>query len=86
MPEQLKFVDSYNIAGYLMDPAAAYQEFKSMMAGLNNCRISQAFRANLVIHIDLIIEFWKNASINKLGADGAGTVESMLIGTQVIVS
>ncbi|CAI9285741.1 unnamed protein product [Lactuca saligna] len=31
MAEQLKFVDSHNVAGYLMDPPPAHQEFKSMM-------------------------------------------------------
>ncbi|CAI9274834.1 unnamed protein product [Lactuca saligna] len=69
-----------------MDPPAAHQEFKSMMVGLNNCRICHALRANPVIHKDLITEFWINASINKQGADGAGVVESMVKGTQVIVS
>nr|KAJ0209035.1 hypothetical protein LSAT_V11C400186260 [Lactuca sativa] len=38
-----------------------------------------------VIHRDVITEFWKNALINKLGADGAGTVELMVKGTQVTI-
>ena len=57
MAEQLKFLDSHNIAGYLMDPLTAHQEFKSMMVGLYNCRISQALRANPIIHKDLITDF-----------------------------
>ncbi|CAI9271696.1 unnamed protein product [Lactuca saligna] len=77
MAEELKFVDSDNIDGYLMDPPAAHQEFKSMMVGLNNYRISQALHANPVIHKDLINSLWKNASINNQGSNGASTVESI---------
>ena len=69
-----------------MDPPAPHQEFKSIMVSLNNYRISQALRTNPVIHRDLIIDIWKNASINKLGADGAGTLESLVKGTHVIIS
>nr|KAJ0205027.1 hypothetical protein LSAT_V11C500228940 [Lactuca sativa] len=48
--------------------------------------ISHALRANPVIHKDLITEIWKNASIKKHGADGVGIIESIVKGTQVIVS
>lgn len=82
----LKFVDSHNIVGYLLDPPAAHKEFRSMITGLNSCRISQALRASPVIHIDMITDFWKNAAINKQGADGAGTVESTVNGVKVIIS
>jgi len=68
MADQLKFVDSHNIIGYLLDPPAAHNEFKPMIAGLNNCRISYALRTNLVIRKDLINEFWKNT---KAKADDA---------------
>lgn len=57
-----------------------------MITGLNSCRISQALRASPVIHIDMITDFWKNAAINKQGADGAGTVESTVNGVKVIIS
>ena len=57
MAEQLKLIDSHNIVGYIMDPPAVHQQFKSMMVGFNNYRISQALRSNPVIHKDLIIEF-----------------------------
>lgn len=86
MVDQLKFVDSHNIAGYFLDPPVAHNEFKSMIVGLNNCRIYHALRSNIVIYKDLVTEFCKNAAINKHGADGVGTIESMVKGTQVIVS
>lgn len=86
MVEQLKFVDSHNIAGCLVEPPVAHQEFKSMMVGLNNYRISHALRANLVIHRDLITELSKIDSINKQGVDGVDSIESMVKGTQIIIS
>lgn len=86
MADQLKFVDSHNIDGYLLDPLAAHDKFKSMILGLNNCRISHALCANPLIYKDQIIEFLKNASINRQGSDGVGTVESMVKGTLVIIS
>lgn len=57
-----------------------------MIVRLKICRISHALRSNPVIYKDLITELWKNASINKHGAYGAGSVESMVKGFQVIVS
>lgn len=83
--EQLKFVDSCSIVGYLLDPPAAQNEFNSMIMGLNNCMISHDLRSNPVIYKDLINKFWKNSSINKQGADGVGVVELMVKGTQVII-
>ena len=69
-----------------MDPPAVHKEFKSMIVGLNNCRISHALHSNPVIFKDLIVDFWKNASINTQGADGAGSIESVVKGTKVVVS
>ena len=57
-----------------------------MIVRLKNCRISHALRSNPVIYKDLITELWKNASINKHGVDGVHTVESIVKGTQVMVS
>ncbi|KAL4590858.1 hypothetical protein LXL04_003803 [Taraxacum kok-saghyz] len=86
MADELKFVESHNITGYLMDPPAAHKEFQSMIAGLNSCRISYALRANPVIRKDLVIDFWRNASVNKQGADGAEAIESKVQGSQVVVT
>ena len=62
---ELKFVESHNIAGYLMDPPTAHKEFQSMIVGLNSCRISHALRVNPAICKDLVTDFWRNASVNK---------------------
>ncbi|CAI9302404.1 unnamed protein product [Lactuca saligna] len=86
MVDQLKFVESHNIAGYLLDLPAAHKEFKSMIASLNNCSISHTLRSNPVIYKGIITKFWKNSSISKQGADGAGAVESLVKGTPVIIS
>ena len=61
----LKFADSHNSACHLADPPAAYSNFKSMVFGLNNSRISHALHTNPTIHKDLICDFWRNASIIK---------------------
>ena len=85
MVDQLKFVDSHNIAGYFLDPPVAHNEFKSMIVGLNNVRISHALCVNPVIHKDLNNDFWRNASFNCAGADGAGVIESYVKGKQIII-
>lgn len=82
----LKFSDHHNIAACLSDPPQSHQEFKSMVYGLNNCRLTHAIRTNPVIYKSLVGEFWDKASINKEGADGEGIVESVVKGRKVIVS
>ncbi|CAI9281674.1 unnamed protein product [Lactuca saligna] len=56
MASQLKFVDSHNIIGYLLDPPIVHNEFKSMIMGLNSCRSSYALHANPVIQGNSILK------------------------------
>ncbi|KAL4583180.1 hypothetical protein LXL04_007746 [Taraxacum kok-saghyz] len=83
---ELKFYDTHNIAGYLLDPPAAHREFQSMIDGLNQCRISNALRMNPAICKNLINDFWKNASVNKQGANEAEAIESTVRGTALVIT
>ena len=68
-----------------MDPPASHQEFQSLIAGLNQCRISHALRATPMIHKNLITDFWLNALVVKQ-TDGVEAIESTVQGTSVVIS
>lgn len=81
----MKFVDNQNIATCLSDPPASRQEFKSMVHCLNTCRISHAIRSNPVIYKSLVSGFWEKVVFNQKGANGAGSINSILKGKKVVV-
>lgn len=82
----LKFVDTHNIAGHLYDPPAAHREFKSMIVGLNTCRISHALRENPVICKQMVTEFWNNASINQRRPDGIVSIDSRIQMKPIVIT
>lgn len=57
-----------------------------MVHGLNNCKITHALRVNPVIYKDLVRVLWDKDSINEIGADGAGTLQSTVKGKKIIES
>ncbi|MFS7984307.1 hypothetical protein Hanom_Chr11g00984951 [Helianthus anomalus] len=57
-----------------------------MIVGLNRCRIAHALRENQMIDVDLIQAFWKTASINRKGANGAGTIEAKIHRKEISIS
>ena len=63
-----------------------HEDFKSLIVGLNACSITHAVGANPVITRELITDFWSNVRFNKEGANGAGTLESNVRGTHVVIS
>lgn len=48
--DDLKFVETHNVVVRLVDPPLSHQEFKSMVLGLNNLRITHAIRENPFIY------------------------------------
>ncbi|KAF5781453.1 hypothetical protein HanXRQr2_Chr11g0483841 [Helianthus annuus] len=78
---------SHNQVGYLLDPPAEhYDEFYSMIAGLNTCRITHALNANPIICIDMVKDFWLSAKVNRSGARGAGSVDAKIQGKDIIIT
>ncbi|CAI9263666.1 unnamed protein product [Lactuca saligna] len=57
-----------------------------MIMGLNNCRISHVLRSNPFVFKDLIVDFWKNASVNNKGEGGVGNIESVIKGINIVIS
>ena len=86
MAGALKFADNHNIVGHLPEPPPIHNDFTSLIVGLNACSITHAVNANPLITRELIIGFWENAQFNKDGANGAGTLESNVRGTHVVIS
>ncbi|MFS7996935.1 hypothetical protein Hanom_Chr12g01135821 [Helianthus anomalus] len=54
-----------NVACYLSDPPKGFETYKSMIVGLNTCRLAHSLRENPVIREDWIKDFWDNASAKK---------------------
>ncbi|KAF5809750.1 hypothetical protein HanRHA438_Chr04g0171191 [Helianthus annuus] len=54
-----------NVACYLTDPPKGFESYKSLIVGLNSCRLAHAFRENPIIREDWIKDFWNNASAKK---------------------
>ncbi|MFS7929499.1 hypothetical protein Hanom_Chr04g00333211 [Helianthus anomalus] len=77
----LEVIKGHNQEGYLSDPPTKYYvEFKSMIMGLNTCKIAHALRENPIIYTDLIQDSWKTTSINRKGVGGAGTIKDKIQG------
>ncbi|KAJ0932305.1 hypothetical protein HanPSC8_Chr04g0172131 [Helianthus annuus] len=82
---KLDIETSHNQAGYLSDPPAEhYDEFYSMIAGLNTCRITHALKANPIICIDMVKDFLLSAKVNRSRAGGAGSVDAKIQGKNII--
>ncbi|KAM0040098.1 hypothetical protein Hdeb2414_s0012g00389821 [Helianthus debilis subsp. tardiflorus] len=54
-----------NVACYLSDPPKGFETYKSMIVGLNTCRLAHSLRENPTIREDWIKDFWDNASAKK---------------------
>ncbi|MFS8023625.1 hypothetical protein Hanom_Chr16g01453611 [Helianthus anomalus] len=71
-----------NVAYYLSDPPKGFEIYKSMIVGLNTCRLAHSLRKNPVIREDWIKDFWDNATAKK----GDVVIKSKLQGKEVSVS
>ena len=80
----LNFADSHNSACHFADPPADYSFYKSLVFGLNNCRISYALQTNPTIHRNLVLDFWRNASSIK-NSDKVDELKSTVLGTPVSI-
>ncbi|KAL8261106.1 hypothetical protein R6Q59_025155 [Mikania micrantha] len=78
----LKFVPNHNVVSYLCDLPRQNMEFKSLIVGLNMCRIAFALRTNPVICERSIQEFWGTATINGQN----GFIEASVQGCKITVS
>ncbi|KAM0070944.1 hypothetical protein Hdeb2414_s0001g00019191 [Helianthus debilis subsp. tardiflorus] len=54
-----------SVACYLSDPPKGFEMYKSMIVGLNTCRLAHSLRENPVIREDWIKDFWENATAKK---------------------
>ncbi|KAF5768657.1 hypothetical protein HanRHA438_Chr14g0649391 [Helianthus annuus] len=71
-----------NVACYLSDPPKGFEMYKSMIVGLNTCRLAHSLRENPVIREDWIKHFWDNATAKK----GDVVIKSKVQGKEVSVS
>ncbi|MFS7910663.1 hypothetical protein Hanom_Chr02g00108881 [Helianthus anomalus] len=71
-----------NIACYLSDPPKGFETFKSLIVGLNTCRLAHSLRENPVIREDWIIDLWYNSTAKK----GDTVIKSKVQGTEVSIS
>ncbi|MFS7936962.1 hypothetical protein Hanom_Chr05g00421911 [Helianthus anomalus] len=71
-----------NIACYLSDPPKSFDAFKSLIVGLNTCRLAHSLRENPVICEDWIKDFWDNSTARK----GDSVIMSKVRGTEVSIS
>ncbi|KAJ0940251.1 hypothetical protein HanRHA438_Chr02g0081271 [Helianthus annuus] len=71
-----------NVACYLSDPPKGFEMYKSMIMGLNTCRLAHSLRGNPVVREDWIKDFWDNAMAKK----GDVVIKSKFHGKEVSVS
>ncbi|KAM0069629.1 hypothetical protein Hdeb2414_s0001g00003821 [Helianthus debilis subsp. tardiflorus] len=71
-----------NVASYLSDPPKGFEMYKSMVVGLNTCRLAHSLRENPVIREDWIKDLWDNAMAKK----GDAVIKSKVQGTKVLVN
>ncbi|KAF5804874.1 hypothetical protein HanRHA438_Chr05g0212251 [Helianthus annuus] len=71
-----------NVACYLSDPPKGFEMYKSMIMGLNTCRLAHSLRENPVICEDWIKDFWDSATTKK----GDVVNKSKVQGKEVSVS
>ncbi|KAJ0764798.1 hypothetical protein HanPI659440_Chr08g0296231 [Helianthus annuus] len=71
-----------NFACYLSGPLKGFEMYKSMIVGLNTCRLADSLRENPVIREDWIKDFWDNAMAKK----GDVVIKSKVQGKEVSVS
>ncbi|MFS7944201.1 hypothetical protein Hanom_Chr06g00509281 [Helianthus anomalus] len=71
-----------NIACYLSDPPKGFELYKSLIVGLNTCRLAHSLRENPVIREDWIKDYWDNSMAKK----GDSVIESKVQGKEVSVS
>ncbi|KAJ0779728.1 hypothetical protein HanPI659440_Chr06g0229731 [Helianthus annuus] len=71
-----------NISCYLSDPPKGFEMYKSMIVGLNTCRLAHSLRENPVIHKDWIKDFWDNSTAKK----GDTVIKSRVQGKEVSIS
>ncbi|KAJ0746471.1 hypothetical protein HanOQP8_Chr05g0177991 [Helianthus annuus] len=71
-----------NVACYLSGPPKGFEMYKSMIVGLNTCRLAHSLRENPVICEDWIKDFWENATTKK----GDVVNKSKVQGKEVSVS
>ncbi|KAJ0788348.1 hypothetical protein HanPI659440_Chr05g0190681 [Helianthus annuus] len=71
-----------NVACYLSDPPKGFEMYKSMIMGLNTCRLAHSLRENPVICEDWIKDFWDSTTTKK----GDVVNKSKVQGKEVSVS
>ncbi|KAJ0581189.1 hypothetical protein HanRHA438_Chr04g0177881 [Helianthus annuus] len=85
--QKLDIEASHNQAGYLSyPPTKYYEEFNSMIVGLNSCRITHALKVNPIISSDTIRGFWLLAKVNRSGAEGAGSIEAKVQEKDIVIT
>ncbi|MFS7938764.1 hypothetical protein Hanom_Chr05g00443611 [Helianthus anomalus] len=54
-----------NVTFYLTDTPKGFESYKSLIVGLNTCRLAHALRENPIIREDWMKDFWNNALAKK---------------------
>ncbi|KAF5806312.1 hypothetical protein HanXRQr2_Chr05g0219891 [Helianthus annuus] len=57
-----------------------------MIVGLNSCCITHALRANHVICIGMLKDFWLSPKVNRSKAEGAGSIDAKIQGKDIIIT
>ncbi|MFS7993370.1 hypothetical protein Hanom_Chr12g01093241 [Helianthus anomalus] len=54
-----------NVSCYLGEPPMGHEIYRSLMVGLNTCRLAHTFREIPIIREDWIRNFWNKATAKK---------------------
>ena len=71
-----------NVACFLSDPPSGFENYKSLIVGLNTCILAHALRENPIVREDWIKEFWDISSAKK----GDIVIKSKVQKTEVSVT
>ncbi|KAJ0479629.1 hypothetical protein HanOQP8_Chr13g0469531 [Helianthus annuus] len=66
----------------MTEPPKGFEIYKSLMIGLNTCRLSHAFRKNPTIREDWIRDFWNNATTKK----GDKVIRSTIQNKEILIT
>ncbi|KAJ0791514.1 hypothetical protein HanOQP8_Chr01g0006371 [Helianthus annuus] len=71
-----------NISCFLGEPPKGHEEFKSMIVGLNSCRLAHALRENPIIGEDWIRDFLNNTTTKK----EYNVIRSMIQNKEILIT
>ncbi|KAF5782870.1 hypothetical protein HanRHA438_Chr11g0514031 [Helianthus annuus] len=66
----------------MTEPPKGHETYKSLIIGLNTCRLVHAFRENPIIREEWICDFWNNANAKK----GDNVIRSKIQDKEILIT